>query len=266
LDDLKAEGRAVRDGERAPREVDQVGHQVDETPTSKPVDARRTTRRLTPDEIARSLSDLSAELVERAAFAMATPRIAGFGLNKCEAALAECMPAALHAPSWRRLRALGVDFEAAPWGYFDRLFVEPVVVDNAGRFEFARGCADQRMARLAAVFAARDMDGEPIDLAALDLDSGALATWRGRAALLGEDNLLQPRLGEPLRVHRSATEWLAAGRDGIFIINWSIAADQLGALRQALTVDDIAFGQLLRERLTRPAPAIFVEQRSEVAA
>ena len=213
-------------------------------PKAKPDPAQRTGRRLTTDEIARSLSEQVDELAKRDACAANDPKIAGFGLNECDAALAGSMAAALHEPSWRRLSALGVDFEAAA-GYFDRLFVEAVVVDNAGRFEFARNCADQRGVCLAVVFAVRDAAGEVVDLAALDLTSGALATWRGRAAMLGEDYVLHPRFG-PLQVYETAVEWLRDAR-GVVIIDAPRVAPALEL--HTLSVDDRRAGIALRDKL-----------------
>jgi hypothetical protein len=246
VEHLRAVGLADRDGDREPGEVDQVGRQISNTPLSKSIEAQRTARRLASDEIARSLSGQLDDLAERAELAADDPKIAGFGLNECEAALAECMPAALHEPTWRQLWALGVDLYAAA-GYFDRLFVEAVVVDNAGGFEFSRNCADQRGSVVAVVFAVRDATGEVVDLAALDLTSGALATWRGRAAMLGEDYVLRPRFG-PLPVYTTAVEWLCDAR-GVFIIDAKRAAPVL-ELHTLATVDRRA-GIALRAALAK---------------
>ena len=253
---MKAVGLADRDGDREPQEVDRVGNQVDDASISKPVTAQRTERRLTAVEIAGNLAGQADDLVERDEFAASDPKIAGFALNECEAALAECMPAALHEPTWRRLWALGVHLEVAR-GYFDRLFVETVIFANSGRFEFARICADQRGARVAVVFAVRDAADEVVDLAALDLTSGALATWLGRAAMLGEDYVLYPRFG-PLQVYETAVEWLCDAR-GVFIINAKRAAPALEL--HTLAVTDRRAGRALRTALTPSPPPLRIVVR-----
>jgi len=97
------------------------------------------------------------------------------------------------------------------------------------------------------VFAVRDATGEVVDLAALDLTSGALATWRGRAAMLGEDYVLRPRFG-PLPVYTTAVEWLCDAR-GVFIIDAKRAAPVL-ELHTLATVDRRA-GIALRAALAK---------------
>jgi hypothetical protein len=97
---------------------------------------------------------------------------------------------------------------------------------------------------------ARDQFGVTDDLVAFD-GRGRLSPALGRARLLGEQMILAPRLGEPLRVF-----------EGVVILDWESAARRLGNV--PLAVDDIEFGQILRTQLARPAPSIFVRIR-EVA-
>jgi hypothetical protein len=105
---------------------------------------------------------------------------------------------------------------------------------------------------------ARDQFGVTDDLVAFD-GRGRLAPGLGRARLLGEQMILAPRLGEPLRVFEDVWAWLRANRDGVVILDWRVAARRLEEV--SLCVDSVEFGQILRERLARPAPPIFVKIR-----
>jgi hypothetical protein len=109
---------------------------------------------------------------------------------------------------------------------------------------------------------ARDEFGVTDDLVAFD-GQGRLAPGLGRARLLGAQMILGPRLGEPLRVFEDVWAWLRADRDGVVILDWRVAASRLEDV--SLCVDSVEFGQILRERLTRPAPQIFVKTRQAAA-
>jgi hypothetical protein len=109
---------------------------------------------------------------------------------------------------------------------------------------------------------ARAEFGVTNDLVGFDC-RGRLASWLRRAPLLGEQMIFAPRLGEPLRVFEDVWRWLRADRDGVVILDWRVAARRLEDV--SLCVDSVEFGQILRERLTRPAPQIFVKTR-QVAA
>ncbi len=54
----------------------------------------------------------------------------------------------------------------------------------------------------ACAFIARDEDGEPADIVAWAPRAGWTASWRGHVAVLGQHEILMPRMGEPLPVHR----------------------------------------------------------------
>jgi len=56
--------------------------------------------------------------------------------------------------------------------------------------------------------------GEPNDIAAWPPRTGNIGMWLGRAGLIGEDEILQPRLGAPLRIFREPLWWLKSGRRG----------------------------------------------------
>jgi hypothetical protein len=106
---------------------------------------------------------------------------------------------------------------------------------------------------------ARDEFGVTDDLVAFD-GQGQLAPGLGRARLLGEQTIRAPRLGEPLRVFEDVWGWLRGNRDGVVILDWRVAARRLEDV--SLCADSVEFGQILRERLTRPAPPIFVKIRA----
>jgi hypothetical protein len=110
----------------------------------------------------------------------------------------------------------------------------------------------------ALVVIARDQFGVTDDLVAFD-GRGRLALALGRARLLGQQMIFAPRLGEPLRVFEDVWAWLRGNRDGIVILDWENAARRLENV--PLAVDGIEFGQILRARLARPAPSIFVKIR-----
>jgi hypothetical protein len=122
---------------------------------------------------------------------------------------------------------------------------------------------DDDGAVMAFVVVARDQLGDASDLIAFGA-RGGVAPWLGREPLLGAQRVLAPRLGEPLRVFPNVLKWLAGGRDGVVVLNWRRAAERLAGL--TLAVVDVEFGQVLRDRLTRPAPSIVVERQSEAAA
>jgi hypothetical protein len=144
------------------------------------------------------------------AWSPAVWRLANGGLSECEIALLECTPIAgvprVYARSW----ALGIRDMAG-------LYVEPVVFLPNNCFEFARDARDASGAVVAVVFHAPDDLGNPLDIAAWEPETGRLALWLGRVAMLGQDNLYGWRVGEPLVVHETTLEWLQAGREGVFI-------------------------------------------------
>jgi hypothetical protein len=123
-------------------------------------------------------------------------------------------------------------------------------------FDFAIGT--DAMAVPAFIVIARNEFGVTDDMVAFD-GQGRRATGLGRARLLGEQMILAPRLGEPLRVFEDVWAWLRADRDGVVILDWSVAVRRLEGV--SLCVDSVEFGQILRERLARPAPRIFVKIR-----
>lgn len=71
---------------------------------------------------------------------------------------------------------------------------------------------------------------EPEDAIFWRPEADELARWTGRAFALGEqavDNAGTYSLGHCLHVYRSPLHWLKAGRDGIVVIDWERAFDEL---------------------------------------
>ncbi len=131
-----------------------------------------------------------------------------------------------------------------------------VVFSEDGRtFEFERDVRHDS-ARGAYVVPCLDEDGNTIDIAAWR--PGMLATWLGRAPLLGGEMVDVPRLGEPLNVHETVFDWLRAGREGVVVIDPRMAVTVLTDAAP-LAVSTVAFGRTLRAMLHRPPPRIVVE-------
>ena len=223
---LKAVGLAERDGDREPWEVDRVGNQVDQTPTPNPDDAQRTgCAFIEPHEIAIEFFERSRPLDDR---------------------------------QRDRLRDRGVsdDAVASDPGYEGGPLRAARVVFAAGVFDFADDQDEDAVD--AFVVIARDWRGYTADAVAFD-SSGRVARWLGSEALLGRQRVLAPRLGDPLRIFRDPGAWLAGGRDGVVALDWRLAAEQLAGVSLLVSAGDVEFARQVDERLTRPAPEIFVE-------
>ena len=197
------------------------------------------------------------EMQDNFAWSPADWRLANGGLSKCEIELLDSTPVAsdlrMHASLW----ALGIREMAD-------LYVEPVVFLPGNRFEFARHARDASGAVGAVVFLASDDLGNPLDLAAWEPETGRLALWLGRLAMLGQDNLYGSRVGEPLIVHETPLEWLQAGREGVFIIDPQ-GASPLLRMVEPLAVKRPEFGRQLLSALTIRAPRIVVAENRRAA-
>jgi hypothetical protein len=187
-------------------------------------------------------------------------------LGPCREALLDCAPVTTHAPTYAKLFALGI-YGAALTGrsFFDALHVEAVGFLPGARFEFARDMRDASGHELAVIIPARGKAGDLIDLVAWSLDGGALATWRGVAAMLGEDMLTAPRIEiDGLHAFPGPLEWLRAGRQGVVILDADRARWRL--VGERLVVADPAFGQRLRATLRLPEPRVFIQKERLAAA
>jgi hypothetical protein len=98
----------------------------------------------------------------------------------------------------------------------------------------------------------------PVDLIAWTPRLNCTASWLGRVALLGEDELLAPRLDDEqaLMVHETPLAWLIAGRQGVVIVDPRKAAP---ILREAepLKTHSIAFSRRILTLATLRTPRVF---------
>jgi hypothetical protein len=196
---------------------------------------------------------------------VADPRTIGIDLTPSEAALLDCLPVMLHGPTHAKLFGLGIHGPTVTGGgLFNALHVEPVCFLSSGRFEFARDMRDQTGHALAVLIPALDESGETIDLVAWRMDTGAVATWRGVACILGGDQIAAPRIEvDGLKVFPGPAEWLRAGRHGVVILDRESAGWRLSG--ETLIVSDAAFGRRLRDALRLPEPRVYVEDSLRAA-
>ena len=185
-------------------------------------------------------------------------RLANGDLSECEMALLDSTLVASDPPTHTGLSARGIGETAG-------LYVEPVVFLPNGCFEFARDAHDASGAVVAVIFLAPDDLGNAFDLGAWKPETGRLALWLGRVSMLGQDNLYNWRLGDPLMVHETPLEWLQAGRGGVFVIDPRRASPLLRMV-EPLGVKRPQFGRQLQAALTIRAPRIVVAARLAAAA
>jgi hypothetical protein len=108
---------------------------------------------------------------------------------------------------------------AKTWcGTFDFVLSDCIAFIRAG-FEFTRHLRVEDDAVSALTFLARDELSEPADIVAWHPETGRFASWLGRVALLGQEQVFAPRLSDALTVHPRPLEWLAAGRHGVVIVD-----------------------------------------------
>jgi hypothetical protein len=192
------------------------------------------------------------------AWARADWRLANGDSSECEMALLESAPVASDLPTHTGLSARGIRETAG-------LYVEPIVFLPNGRFEFARDAHDGSGAVVAVIFLAPDDFGKAFDLGAWEPETGRLALWLGRVSMLGQDNLSDWRLGDPLMVHETPLEWLQAGREGVFVIDPQRASPLLRMV-EPIGVKRPEFGRQLQAALSIRAPRIVVAARPGAAA
>jgi hypothetical protein len=97
-----------------------------------------------------------------------------------------------------------------------------------------------------------------------------LATWRGVAFALGQDAIWNPAsyfMGSALRVHADPLAWLRSGRDGICIVQPSLAYGQLRHVPR-LSFADPMYARQVQQLLQPPKPKaeILIEVPAERAA
>lgn len=151
-----------------------------------------------------------------------------------------------------------------PWDGFDFVKIDDVVWLSHGNFEFGRFSKGKK-GDSACTFVVRDVCGDPLDIIAWQAKTGRLASWLGRASMLGEDQLFAPRLTDGLPVFQTPLEWFRERRRGVVVIDKRRAAPRL---RDAAPLLAMSFehGKKLQEALRVTPPRILVPATaSEVA-
>jgi hypothetical protein len=190
-------------------------------------------------------------------------RLLGLGLNECEIELNECCwPVVLNRPLYSRLFALGVYGDGVSGcGPFGALQFSDVLFRPAGRFELAREVGAVFGLVEAIIIPVYDEAGDIDDLAAWNVDTGALALWRGVALILGEEWINAPRIeSQTLTVFADVGSWLRAGRRGVVVLDAERARWRLAG--ESLAVEDPAFGRRIRDALRLPEPKVFVASKA----
>lgn len=135
-------------------------------------------------------------------------------------------------------------------------------------FDFEDELHDDRPLTSALIFIARDEFGDKVDLVAWSQKTSRVASWLGRASLLGANEVFAARLVDEgaLKVFATPLEWLQAERRGVVIVDEKRAGELL-RLVSPLFTNDVDLGCRL-EKITRaPAPRILVRRiDAEVAA
>jgi hypothetical protein len=97
------------------------------------------------------------------------------------------------------------------------------------------------------------------DLIAWQPRSGELASWRGVAFCIGDqDDLFNPATyfaGSALRVHRTPLDWLRANRDGICVVRPDLVHAYLRQVPR-LSVADEVFARQVKAWLQPPKPTV----------
>jgi hypothetical protein len=134
-----------------------------------------------------------------------------------------------------------------------------IVPLDGQRFEFNANIRDPAHTARALIIPAHDALGELHDLVALDPQTGATATWTGRAWALGEGAIYAPCLATPgPRVHAGAMDWLRACGRGIFILDHTRARARLAGITLCVGSNDLKFAKRIDNAL-RTSPKILVE-------
>jgi hypothetical protein len=143
-----------------------------------------------------------------------------------------------------------------PWDEYDVVNIDDVVWHTQNAFEFAR-YSKAKKADSACTFLVRDSLGFPLDIVAWQATTGRIATWLGRASMIGEDQIFAPRLTEGLPVFETPLGWFQEGRVGVVVIDKARAAPRL---RDAspLLASSFEHGKKLNAMLRLPPPRILV--------
>lgn len=182
-------------------------------------------------------------------------------LAPLEHILADAAPAVCEPAAYARLVPFGLAGHLGTGiSWSDAISVEAVVFGGQ-RWRPARNLADQRGAVAGFLIAARNVDGELVDIVAWHPETNRVATLVGAIGTLGLASTIAFRI-DPPPVHETIAEWLHADRDGVFIVDDRAAASELDGVTVA--VRDIEAATRLRSRLARFAghPNIIVPRRA----
>ena len=97
---------------------------------------------------------------------------------------------------------------------------------------------------------------EPVDIVAHG--RAGLASWLGRAAVLGEQHVMGPRLGDPLTIFPTLMDWLRGDRQGVVLIDKPRAAYELRDFGPFLAMGGLEHAAQLVALLTAPLPKVLV--------
>lgn len=182
--------------------------------------------------------------------------------RRTDAEMEHARGSGLRGADFAWLLAQGIPGKISAWrcaGGFDLLLRDSVVFGRGQRFEFARFLRDPEEDRVAAyTLLARDAGGAALDVVAWHPRTGRLATWLGRAGLLGLEHPCPGTAEDPLIVYRDPAAWLEDQRRGVVVVDERLARAELldaGTIMAA----DIAHGTALEAMLSKVRlPSILV--------
>lgn len=184
--------------------------------------------------------------------------------------LAQSRGRGLRRADFEGLRALGIPGRLTAWpspSGADIILRDAVVFRRSARFSFARDLQGEDVEPVTAyTVVARDRLGAPLDVVAWHPRTGRLASWLGRAGLIGEDFPSPATADDPLIVYPDLGAWLAADRRGVVVVHDRLARPALleaGVVQAA----DIAHGEALQAMLREvKLPRIVVPALPDVEA
>lgn len=174
--------------------------------------------------------------------------------RRTDAEMEHARGSGLRGPDFAWLLAQGIPGKISAWrcaGGFDLILRDSIVFGRGNRFEFARFIRDPDDDRVAAyTLLARDTGGAPLDVVAWHPRTGRVATWLGRAGLLGLEHPCPGTTDDPLVVYREPAAWLADERRGVVVIDERLArADLLDV--GSIMAADIAHGEMIEAMLRK---------------
>lgn len=157
------------------------------------------------------------------------------------------------------LRAAGVPTLALAHGFdgtgLGLVRARVVVHPNGRRFEFTQYSRGAFLNVAAYVVPALDRELAISDLVAFSCSNAPfVSAWLGRVGMLGEEQLDDARLAQPLRVWSSTLDWLRADREGVVVVDPVRAAPMLrdaGPLVVGSSIERNRLADVMAVRLPR---------------